>query len=368
MDNLETSAANQKTGNGHESEAFLKKWFCAAVSSSGKALKEDAESPAAFRETLRDSAIAWVDYRTDDFDKEAPLAASQFGFSDQLIHALTGGSRLTYEDLDTEMGLKLPSVQVRQLDVTSYPLLILLKKGLILTIHPLNVDRRFGRLRRYSDTFLKKIPLNACDEDRLTMVLMRIIDENNERNFEHLQEIEERGDDLNEDLIDPQTARDKLGPQIYQMKHALMTYLDALWDSLYVLHALRYGDAELITNDEKLLGRMTFLAEDVNRQIELAEHMSEVLASGLEVLQTIYNNQLQALNNRLALVITYLTILGTAVLVPNTLATIFGNSAFQMGPEDVWWYTVLLVLSTVIATALAYLWVRKLGWIPKKMD
>jgi magnesium transporter len=96
--------------------------------------------------------------------------------------------------------------------------------------------------------------------------------------------------------------------------------------------------------------------------------MSEVLASGLEVMQTIYNNQLQALNNRLALVMTYLTIVGTAVLVPNTLATIFGNSAFEMGPKDIPWYAALLVISTVVATALTYFWVKKQGWIPKRMD
>ncbi len=93
----------------------------------------------------------------------------------------------------------------------------------------------------------------------------------------------------------------------------------------------------------KLLDRMGFLAEDVSHQIGLAEHMSDVLASGLEVLQSIYNNQLQAMNNRMAYLMTYLTVLGTAVLVPNTLATIFGNSAFGMAPRipggmlQCWW-------------------------------
>jgi len=87
-----------------------------------------------------------------------------------------------------------------------------------------------------------------------------------------------------------------------------------------------------------------------------------VMASGLEVLQTIYNNQLQALNNRLARVMAYLTVAGTALLVPNTIATIMGSSAFEMHPDDQWWYIGMLLGSTVISTYLVWLWVRRMGW------
>jgi len=57
--------------------------------------------------------------------------------------------------------------------------------------------------------------------------------------------------------------------------------------------------------------------------------MSNVLSSGLEVRQSIYNNQLQNLNNRYALVTAYLTVLGTGFLVPNTIATIMGNGIME---------------------------------------
>jgi magnesium transporter len=88
--------------------------------------------------------------------------------------------------------------------------------------------------------------------------------------------------------------------------------------------------------------------------------MSEVLASGLEVLQSLYNNQLQTLNNRMALTMTWLTILGTAVLVPNTLATVIG-SMLGMDSETLVWYSAVLILSTLNATYLAYWWVRR--WV-----
>jgi magnesium transporter len=92
--------------------------------------------------------------------------------------------------------------------------------------------------------------------------------------------------------------------------------------------------------------------------------MSEVLASGLEVLQALYNNQLQTLNNRMALTMTWLAVLGTAVLVPNTLATVVSSFA-GMSDDMLLWYTAILVLSTVNATYLAYWWVRRWVKLPR---
>jgi len=365
----ETRVTNEKEPRiDSEHEIKQKPWFCVALTSSGNILRKNTESVEGFQEILSNAAISWVDYVASDYDKEMPVVAGQLGFTPQLISDLTGESRSTYRDYEIEVGMKMPSIQITNLEIQPNPLMILLKKNLVLTIHPSNIDRRFIRLRRYSETVLKKIPIEANAEDKLTMLLMRIIDENNGWNSEHLREIEEKGDKLNEIMIDPYTPRSTLGPEIYRMKHALIIYLNALWDTVHVLHTLRYGDAELITNDEKLIGKLGILAEDVSRQISLAEHMSEVLASGLEVLQSIYNNQLQNLNNRLALLMSYLTIIGTAVLVPNTLATMLGNSVFDIGPKDMGWYLTLMIGSTVVATGLVYWWVKRRGWIPKKME
>ncbi len=353
------------------SQAFQKHWFCAAICKDGNVVMRDSDSPAEFLDLLSNSILAWVDYRTADFKRDVSTGAEKLGFTDKLVTALVDNPRLLYEDYDEEMGIKVPSIQIRvneDVDVQSYPTVLLLRRNFILTIHPILVDRRFTRLRRYSETILKKIPITISAEDKLTTLLIRIIDQNNDRNFEHLRQIEERGDDLNKGLLDPNIPRTTLGPQIYGMKHSLITYLDALWETIDVLHDLRYGDANLLTNEPKLLERIEYLSEDVSRQIGLAEHMSDVLASGLEVLQSIYNNQLQAMNNRMALLMTYFTVLGTAVLVPNTLATIFGNSAFGMDADDAWWYVALLVVSTVLSVILTVWWVRKSGLIPKKMD
>jgi magnesium transporter len=362
-----------------ESEAVQKPWFYTAILPSGTVSKGSTESSAEFSELLASATIIWVDYVTQDtdFDKEAHIVAEQIGFSHDLTSSVTSKSYLNYDDLDIELGMKVPSIQVRGLEVEAYPLLLFCRKNFVLTIHPVNVDRRFTRLRRYSETVLKKIPANASAQDKLTILLSRIIDHNNDRNFEHLRQIEERQNDLSETFMDYSVPGTELAPKIHQVKRALLIYLNALWDSLDVLHALRNGDAELITDDPILLSKLGILADDVRRQLDLAEHMSEVLASGLEALQSIYNNQLQntnnqlqSTNNRLSYIVTYLTIVGTAILVPNTIATILGDTTIfsDLSPKDHIWYWPLMIGATVVSTFLSYWWVRKKGLMPKQMD
>lgn len=365
-------ALNQRVVNGITGSNVVtgpeKSWFCTALMPSGETVRIESDTMSEILDIVRKAVVAWTDCWVTDIEHGGSLVASQMGFSELLVSTLMAGHYSGYEDYDTEMGLMLPAIQVREFEVTLNPIWLLLRRNFILTVHTLNVDKRFFRLRRYAETFLKKIPAQALPEDSLTMLLVRIIDDNNERNFDHLREIEEQGDKLNEALIDPNTPRSVVGRKIYEMKHALITYLNGLWVTVDVLNTLRYGDAELITNDDKLLERIGVLCQDINRQIALSEHLSEVLASGLEVLQSIYNNQLQILNNRMALAMTYFTIIGAAVLVPNTLATVLSNPAFGLGPPDAGWYTLVLILSTVVATLATYWLVKRKRLIPMSVE
>lgn len=337
------------------------------VLENGQTQKSDLDNPAEIRESLKGFSLAWVDYRTDNLKEEAASVAASLGFNPLLPATLLQDQYASYEDFDVELGLMLPVIKVQKLEVMTSPLLILIRRNFILTIHAKNLTR-FERLGRYAETFLKKIPMNLSTPDKLTILVIRLIDQNNEKNFEHLRYIEEEGDEISEMLSKTNTPRFELGPQIHKMKHALITYLNTMWATRSVLDALRYGDAELITDDLRILARIEGLNRNVQAQLGLSEHLSEVLASGLEVLQSIYNNQLQVLNNRMAMVMTYLTIIGTAVLVPNTLATVFSSSIFGLGPEDRIWYVSMLVLATILATYASYWWVKKKGWLPKKFD
>ena len=133
-----------------------------------------------------------------------------------------------------------------------------------------------------------------------------------------------------------------------------------------VVHYLRYGDAEMITDDPVILQKVGMLSTDLTRQISISEQMSTVLASGLEVLQSIYNNQLQILNNKLANLGVWLAVVGTAFFVPNTIATIF---ATKIG-DNIEWHTMLwvLLLSTLISVLLTYWFMKKKGLLSKIVE
>ena len=369
----QTSFQASNSTNNCVSELSQKRWFCSSLDSSGKTFKQEAETPAQFIKVINDSAVSWVDYITDDLEKELPLVAAQMGFSEPFVSYLSSGSQLNYQDFDNEMLMRFPSIQIRGTEVKAHSLMILINKNTVFTVHMRNVDKRFIRLRRYAEAILRKIPTEAIPRDKLTMLLSRIIDANNDSNFRHLRVIEEFGDELNKDLMDPKTDKAQLGPKIYEMKHALIIYMDGLWESVDVLHAMRYGDAELLTDDERLLNAVSIMVDQVKSQLGLSEHMSEVLASGIEATQTIYNNQLTIannqltiLNNRFAQLAAYLTIIGTAVLIPNTIATMLGNTVWVYGPEDLWWYLILMIGATVGGSFLMWYWIKRRGLLPKE--
>jgi len=80
------------------------------------------------------------------------------------------------------------------LDVQAYPLLLLLRKNFILT-SPVVVDRASsgsGAMENYPE----EDPIEFAAEDKLTLLLMRIVDHNNDRNFEHLRVSRKRATSL----------------------------------------------------------------------------------------------------------------------------------------------------------------------------
>jgi magnesium transporter len=349
-----------------EVEKTQKSAFYISLSKDGISTKIESDNVSEIVGLLKEDALEWMDFTVDNIGEDSFVIATSLKFSLQLVASVLTNRYSSYEDLDTELGLMLPAVRVDQFDVKVLPLLIFVRKNLIITIHPKEV-LRLQKIYRYADIFMKKIRQELPWNDKLTILLTRIIDENNEKNFNGLRMIEEEGDELGRYMVKKDAPRTEIGDEIYKMKHALITYLNTLWASWDVINSLRYGDAEIITDNQKLLQRIGILGDDINRQIALSEHMSEVLASGLEVLQTIYNNQLQMLNNRLAFIATWLGVLATAGLVPNTLATVFGIGKIN-DLIDWPWILTILIMSTIVCTYIMYLVFKKKEWFPPKSE
>ena len=338
--------------------------FCVAMLKNGSTIKLEGEVKD-FLATTKNADFAWINAQVDNLEKEGSKIASVLGFDPSLLQGLVSQRFSGYDDHTTELGLLLPAVHVIKLEVHIHKLIVLIKSNTIVTIHGTHITRLI-KFSRYAETFFKKVPKKIDRINKISSVLIRILDENNERNFDGIRSIQEQGEEISKYLIEPTFPKQNLGRDIYKMKHALISYLEALWATLDVIHYLRYGDAELITDDPVILKRVGMLSGDLTRQISISEQMSTVLASGLEVLQSIYNNQLTVLNNRLASVAVWIAILGTAFVVPNTIATIFGTpiAAHLDWRTQLW----IIILSTVASVIFAYWFVRQKGFLPPKAN
>ncbi|MGC8913351.1 MAG: CorA family divalent cation transporter [Thermoplasmata archaeon] len=336
----------------------------------GKTRRCCASNPSDFLPEIENCTISWVNYRVDDIENEGLKVAAIFGFSTNLYTSLVASGLSGYADIDTELGVKIPAVHVDRESLSILPIIILVKRGLILTIHTEKIIR-FFRFGRYADIFFKKIPKTLPIEDKITIIMARLIDENNTTNFDYLSKIEDAADALNDLMADGKLPGIEIAKQIHRVKKMIILYMHALWASLDVIHSLRYGDANLISDNPKILGKFTLLSEDVNRQIGITEHMSEVLSSGLEVVQTIYNNQLQQLNNRITWIAAWLAILSTAAIVPNTIATILSSPVWGLEHNNPWHlfiYLCLITIPAVWATFLVYTWVKQFAKLPSKKE
>ena len=81
----------------------------------------------------------------------------------------------------------------------------------------------------------------------------------------------------------------------------------------------------------------------------MAENVMEVISTGVTIIQTETSNQLTKL-------IVWLTVAATAVLVPNTIATIFGIPDLQIS----WtWVIPILAVSTFISAFITYRWTKQ---------
>lgn len=337
---------------------------CVAILPSEKPVRLQSESAGDFLPQLDQSTLAWVNFTVKDLRKDGSQVATLLGFSGTLVETLLESPYGNYEDREVEFGLRMPMARVRGGELESTPLLVLVRWGLVVTLQTPASAERMVRLTKRADAFMRKIPHDEPMPDKLTVLLTRLVNDNNERNFEALRVIQNQGDLISAELLEGGEGRERIGKQVYDVKHLLVQYLDALWASLDAIQSLRYGDAELITDDERLLARVGILSDDVTRQIQLSEHTTEVLVSGLEVLQSVYNNQLQELNNQMAMAFTWLTILGTVILVPNTIATIFGPLRDYEG-QSFALYVVFMVGATLLATWFTWNYIQRAGFIER---
>ena len=105
----------------------------------------------------------------------------------------------------------------------------------------------------------------------------------------------------------------------------------------------------MLTDDDDILEKFEVILGRLDRQIQMAENVMEIISTGVTVIQTETSNQLTKL-------IVWLTVAATAVLVPNTIATVLGIPDLNISLS---WVIPILIVSTVISAVVTYRWTKQ---------
>jgi hypothetical protein len=106
-----TSQSNDNNPKTEALKSFGRHWFCVASMPDNSIYMADSNDISSFSEIINKSVLAWIDYRSDDFINDVHLG-TQLGFNDQMITNLITNWRTSYEDYKTEIGIKIPSIQI----------------------------------------------------------------------------------------------------------------------------------------------------------------------------------------------------------------------------------------------------------------
>ena len=325
---------------------MIKHIFVSAISDQGVPSKTIVENSIQAIEFIKNSRLSWLNFIIGDISlglesiyKEMKLTLSP--------STLLAGYLSNYEDNSDVLGLMLPIVRVEKGEVNTTPLIIYITKNRLISIHD-EYTEHLLRFSKYSDTFMRKLPLNDIWQDSQTFLLARLIDEVAERNFKSLHSIIEQAELIQLELTRSKTHPKKLSLEIFNMKQSVLIFLNAVWAIRDVVHSLRYGDSDMISDNSDVLVKFDIILVDLDRQLSMAEHVLDVLSGGMAVLQTMFQANLQSMSNRMTTALLWLTIIGTAILVPNTLSTIYGIPYLPLNVNGEDWLFIIISIIYII--------------------
>ena len=327
---------------------MLKTVSMAGIAEQGVPYKKDSIQLEEAAQTLSIGNLTWIECVVDDIVDETPDILKKLDIKmDPKL--LLSGYVTAYEDAGDTLGIMLPFIVTGDSRTQTSPVLIFMKKDLIVTIHD-DYGGKITKLYNYSTSLMRQLPKEPEQwADRQTILLFRLMDEVSETNFSTLRTIVEQAEQLEIDLAGSrQTDRD-VTVELSNMKRSLLTFLNAVWATHDTVRNVKFGDPDMITDDDDVLEKFEVILGRLDRQIQMAENVMEIIATGATIIQTETSNQLTKL-------IVWLTVAATAVLVPNTIATIFGIPDLQIS----WtWIIPILVVSTLISIIVTYRWTKQ---------
>ncbi len=333
--------------------AMLKTVSIAGIEEQGVPFKRESTSLDEATRHVSIGNLTWIECVVDDIVTETPKILEKLNIGMD-SSTLLSGYLTEYEDAGDTLGIMVPFIFTGENRTQTSPCLIFVKKDLILTIHD-DYGGKITKLYNYSNSLMRKLPQTPDSwAERQTMLLFRLLDEVSETNFSALRTIVERAEQIEIDLAGSRQIHRDLSTELSNMKRSLLSFLNAVWATHDTVRNLKYGDPDMLTDDDDILEKFEVILATLDRQIQMAENVMEVISTGITVIQTESTNQLTKL-------IVWLTVAATAVLVPNTLATIFGIP----GLEFSWiWVVPVLIIATAFSSIITFRWTKQYRILP----
>ena len=332
---------------------MLKTISIAGIKEQGVPFKKESITLDEAAKTVSLEGLDWIECVVDDIVAETPEILQKLGINmDPSL--LLSGYISAYEDAGDTLGIMLPFIVTGESRTQTSPVLIFVKQDLIVTIHD-DYGGKITKLYNYSTSLMRKLPQTPENwADRQTMLLFRLLDEVSETNFSALRTIVERAEQIEIDLAGSRQIHRDLSVELSNMKRSLLSFLNAVWATHDTVRNLKYGDPDMLTDDDDILEKFEVILATLDRQIQMAENVMEVISTGITVIQTESTNQLTKL-------IVWLTVAATAVLVPNTLATIFGIPGLEFSFV---WVIPVLIIATIISSVITFRWTKQYRILP----
>ncbi|MGI0027589.1 MAG: CorA family divalent cation transporter [Nitrosopumilaceae archaeon] len=328
---------------------MIKALSAAGLESDGTPFKKPSIQIEEAAKTISVGNLTWIECVVDSITADTPSILQNLGITMD-AGVLLSGYVSSYEDRGETLGLMLPFVVTGNNKTQTSPILIFIKKDLIVTIHD-DYGGKIARLYNYSSTLLRKLSKDPQHwADRQTVLLARIIDEISETNFSILRLIVERTEQLELDLAGSRQIERDLSLELSNMKTSLLTFLNAVWATYDTVQNLKYGDAEMVSDDDSILAKFEVILGRLDRQIQMSENLMQMIATGINVIQT-------QVSNKLGFLLVWFTVAGTAVLVPNTLATVF--SIFPDHQDNFAWMLPTIIISTILSAFVTYKYTKR---------
>jgi len=327
---------------------MLKSVSVAGIEEKGIPFKKENIDLDEAAKTLSIGNLSWIECVVNDIVDETPKILEKLDI-EMDPKLLLSGYVTAYEDAGDTLGIMLPFIVMGDSRTQTSPVLIFMKRDLIVTIHD-DYGGKITKLYNYYNSLMRKLPKEPKQwSDRQTILLFRLMDEVSETNFSTLRTIVEQAEQLEIDLAGSRQTNRDIGLELSNMKRSLLTFLNAVWATHDTVRNVKFGDPDMISDDDDILEKFEVILGRLDRQIQMAENVMEILSTGVTIIQTETSNQLTKL-------IVWLTVAATAVLVPNTVATIFGIPDLQMS----WtWIIPILAVSTLISAIVTYLWTKQ---------